>query len=136
MTTPSPATLATSLRTHLAGTLRAEQTGTAVVLGGWVHRSRDLGGQVFLDLRDRGGVVQCSFNPQWTPSEVIAAAAAVGIESVVMIEGTVAPRPAEMRNPEMVTGAIEVRATAIRVVGPAVTPALPVAPIKEGKLPA
>ena len=136
MTTPTAAALATTLRTHLAGTLRASDVGTAVVLGGWVHRSRDLGGQVFLDLRDRGGVVQCSFNPNWTAPETIAAAAAIGTESVVMIEGTVAPRPAEMLNPDMTTGAIEVRATAIRVVGPAVTPALPVAPIKDGKLPA
>ncbi|MGA1360090.1 MAG: aspartate--tRNA ligase [Gemmatimonadaceae bacterium] len=136
MTTPTAAALATTLRTHLAGTLRPSDVGASVVLGGWVHRSRDLGGQVFLDLRDRGGVVQCSFNPHWTAAETIAAAAAIGIESVVMIEGTVAPRPAEMLNPEMATGAIEVRATAIRVVGPAVTPALPVAPIKDGKLPA
>jgi aspartyl-tRNA synthetase len=136
VTTPPAAALATSLRTHLAGTLRTSDVGTSVVLGGWVHRSRDLGGQVFLDLRDRGGVVQCSFNPHWTAPETIAAAAAIGIECVVIVEGTVAPRPAEMLNAEMATGAIEVRATAIRVVGPAVTPALPVAPIKDGKLPA
>jgi aspartyl-tRNA synthetase len=101
-----------------------------------VHRSRDLGGLVFLDLRDREGVIQCSFDPAFTPEEVIAAAAAVGVESVVMVTGVVAERPRTMWNPEMGTGEVEVRATAIRVVGPAVTPAIPVAPIKDGKPPA
>ena len=111
----------------MCGALRASHAGTAVTLGGWVHKSRNLGGLVFLDLRDREGVVQVNFGPDWASAETIAAAAAVGVESVVMIEGTVAARPAEMRNAERTTGDIEVRATSIRVVGPAVTPALPVA---------
>jgi len=91
---------------------------------------------VFLHLRDREGIVQCSFNADWAPAEVVAAAAAVGIETVVLIDGIVTARPAEMRNPEMATGDIEVRATALRVVGPAVTPAIPVALSKEAKPPA
>jgi aspartyl-tRNA synthetase len=126
----------TTLRTHLGGTLRPAQVGTRVTLGGWVHRSRDLGGLVFIDLRDRAGLVQVSFDPKWADASQIAAAAAVGVESVVLIEGTVEARPAEMRNADLGTGEIEVRATSLRVVGPAETPAIPVSLAKDGKLPA
>ncbi len=136
MTSAITTPLATTLRSHFGGALRRAETGTKVVLGGWVHRSRDLGGLLFIDLRDREGLVQVSFNPHWTSPEVIAAATAIGVESVVLVEGVVAERPQNMRNPNMATGEIEVQATAIRVVGPAVTPAIPVALDKEGKLPA
>ena len=136
MTAPSAASLATTLRSHLGGALRRTDVGARVTLGGWVHRSRDLGGLVFIDLRDREGLVQVSFNPDWASASVITAAATIGVESVVLVEGTVAERPPEMRNAGLGTGEIEVRATAIRVVGPAVTPAIPVALGKEGKLPA
>jgi aspartyl-tRNA synthetase len=60
----APSPLATALRTHLAGALRPEHVGQAVRLGGWVHRARNLGGLVFLDLRDRAGLVQVSFDPR------------------------------------------------------------------------
>ena len=124
----------TSLRTGRAGALRAADAGSSVTLGGWVHRSRNLGGIVFLDLRDLDGVVQVSFGTDWASAEAIAAAAAVGVESVVLVEGTVVLRSAETRNPEMATGDVEVRATALRVVGPAVTPVIPVARGKGEKL--
>ena len=124
----------TSLRTALCGSLRAPDVGSHVRLGGWVHRSRNLGGLVFVDLRDRAGIVQVSFDPNRTAPEVCAAAAALGNETVVLIEGDVARRPDTMRNPEMVTGDIEVIATALRVVGPAGTPAIPVARGKGEKL--
>ena len=127
---------ATSQRTHRCGDLRAAHAGATVTLGGWVHRARDLGGLVFMDLRDRAGLVQVSFNPDWSSAAAIAEAAAVGVESVVVVEGVVEPRPADMRNPDLATGDIEVRATSIRVVGPAVTPAIPVARGKNDKLPA
>jgi len=122
------------MRSHLGGSLRRAHAGTAVRLGGWVHKSRDLGGLVFIDLRDREGLVQVSFNPEWTSAEVIAAAAAVGTESAVLVEGTVAPRPDGLRNADLPTGEIEVRATALRVVGPADTAPIPVALGKEAKL--
>ena len=128
--------LSTSIRSHLAGALRTGDAGTRVTLGGWVHRSRNLGGIVFLDLRDRGGLVQLSFGPAWAAPEVIAAAAAVGVESVVLIEGTVVARSAETRNADMDTGEIEVHAVSLRVLSPAVTPAIPVARGKGEKLPA
>ena len=101
--------------------------GHAVRLGGWVHRARDLGGLVFLDLRDRAGLVQVSFDPGTAGADVCALAASLGSETVVLIEGIVAERPAAMRNADMSTGAVEVRATALRIVGPAATPAIPVA---------
>lgn len=124
----------TTLRSHQSGSLTADNSGEHVSLAGWVHRSRNLGGIVFLDLRDRAGIVQVSFDPKWTPPEVIAAAAAVGQESVVRIEGTVARRPADMRNAEMKSGEIEVQGTALSVLGPALTPAIPVARGKGEKL--
>jgi len=136
VTATTAASLATSLRTHMGGALRRADVGATVTVGGWVHRSRDLGGQLFLALRDREGLLQCSFNPDWTAPAVIAAAAAVGVESVVLIEGTVHARPADQVNPEMATGEVEVRATGIRVVGPALTPAIPVATSKDTKPPA
>ena len=127
---------ATSLRTHACGVLRASDAGTTVTLGGWVHRVRDLGALVFIDLRDRTGIAQLSFDPGWCDVATITAAAAVGVESVVLVAGEVVLRPAERRNPEMDTGDVEVRARALRVVGPSVTPAIPVARGKADKLPA
>ncbi|HWJ21346.1 MAG TPA: amino acid--tRNA ligase-related protein, partial [Gemmatimonadaceae bacterium] len=126
--------LATAYRSTLAGALRAADVGTRVTLGGWVHRSRNLGGILFLDLRDRAGLVQVSFGPQHTSAAVIEAAAAVGVESVVTISGRVVARPADQRNPEMATGDVEVQADAITVVGPASTPVIPVARGKGEKL--
>jgi aspartyl-tRNA synthetase len=119
--------LATSLRSHPCGALRIEHVGQTVRLGGWVHRARDLGGLVFLDLRDRAGLVQVSFDPGSAGADVCARAASLGAETVVIVEGTVTERPQAMRNADMNTGAIEVRATSLRVVGPAQTPAIPVA---------
>jgi aspartyl-tRNA synthetase len=127
---------ATTLRTHMCGALRASDTGTRVRLGGWVHRTRNLGGLVFLDLRDRTGLVQVSFDPNRSPADAIATATAVGNESVVLVEGEVARRPEEMRNSDLATGEIEVIASSIRIVGPAATPAIPVARGKGEKLPA
>ena len=123
----APEHLKTSLRSHQAGALRREHAGKRVQLAGWVHRSRDLGGILFLDLRDRSGIVQVSFDPRFTPADQQAVAASVGIESVVLIEGEVVARPPDKQNAEMATGDVEVHATSIVVVGPATTPAIPVA---------
>ena len=123
----SASPLATSFRTHLAGALRGEHVGASVRLGGWVHRARDLGGLVFLDLRDRAGIVQVSFDPSTAGAELAARAASLGAETVVLIEGVVVERPVAMRNADMATGAVEVRATSLKIVGPAETPVIPVA---------
>ncbi len=116
---------ATTMRTHLCGELRAAHQGTRVRLGGWVHRRRDLGGLVFIDLRDRAGIVQVAFAPD--AGDAYQAASALTPETVILVEGEVAPRPAGQANAEMPTGAIEVRGLLVRVVGPAATPVIPVA---------
>ena len=128
--------LATSYRSHLSGSLRLEDVGAVVRLAGWVHRARDLGGLVFVDLRDRAGIVQVSFDPSLAGEELAARAASLGAETVVLIEGEVVARPQTMRNPDMATGDVEVRANTLRVVGPAETPAIPVARGKSEQLPA
>jgi aspartyl-tRNA synthetase len=122
------------MRTGRAGALRSSDAGARVTLGGWVHRSRNLGGIVFIDLRDLDGIAQVSFGTDWATAEAIAAAAAVSVESVVIVEGTVVLRSADTKNPEMQTGEVEVHATSIRVVGPATTPAIPVARGRGEKL--
>ena len=119
--------LATSLRTHPCGALRPEHVGQTVRIAGWVHRRRDLGGLIFVDLRDRAGLVQVCFDPATADADASAVAAGLGSETVVLIEGIVTERPAAMRNAEMATGDVEVRATSLRIVGPATTPAIPVA---------
>jgi aspartyl-tRNA synthetase len=135
-TTAHQSRFATARRTHLAGELRASHAGSAVRLGGWVHRSRNLGGIVFIDLRDRAGLIQVSFDTRWASAEVIERAAKVGLETVIIVEGELAARPPEMRNPEMETGEVEVHARDFQIVGPAETPAIPVARGKGEKLPA
>ncbi|HEU4995908.1 MAG TPA: aspartate--tRNA ligase [Gemmatimonadaceae bacterium] len=127
---------ATELRTHMCGSLRAAHAATRVRLGGWVHRTRNLGGLVFLDLRDRSGIVQVSFDPNRSPADAVALAATLGNETVVLVEGEVALRPDTMRNSDMLTGDVEINATSLRIVGPAETPAIPVARARNEKLPA
>lgn len=121
------------MRTHRCGALRRSHAGAHVKLGGWVHRTRDLGGLVFLDLRDRDGIVQVSFDPAIAGAS-IATAQSLTPETVVLVEGTVVERPAEGRNPELATGDVEVKATHVLVVGAATIPAIPVARAKGDKL--
>jgi len=130
----SESALATTFRTHLCGALRDEHVGASVRLGGWVHRSRDLGGLVFFDLRDRAGLVQVSVDLSAATPEVASVASSLGAETVVLVEGLVARRPEAMRNTELSTGGVEVKATALRVVGPAETPVIPVARGKGDQL--
>jgi len=115
------------MRSHLAGGLDSTHIGLTVRLGGWVHRRRDLGGLVFIDLRDRAGLVQLSLSPEWTPPAVIERAQAVGAETVVLVTGTVVRRPVAARDEAMTSREVEVHVVDLVVVGPAVTPAIPVA---------
>ncbi len=116
------------MRTHTCGILRAEHVGTDVRLAGWVQRRRDLGGLIFLDLRDRSGIVQVVVNPE-DAVDAAAAAEAVRAEFVVGIEGRVERRPEGTVNPRLATGEIEVRARTIDVIAPALTP--PFAPAED-----
>jgi aspartyl-tRNA synthetase len=127
---------ATALRTHLAGTLSRADIGHRVRLGGWVHRRRDLGGLVFIDLRDRAGLVQLSCNPAWTPASVMERAAGLGAETVVLVTGTVEPRPEPSRDFRLTSREVDVHVTSLEIVGPAQTPAIPVARKEKEDLPA
>lgn len=95
------------LKSHSCGELRKENIGARVSLAGWVDRRRDHGGLIFIDLRDREGIVQVVFNPEVSKSchEV---ASQVRSEYVVMVSGEVAPRPTGTENPNLPTGDIEV----------------------------
>lgn len=109
------------LRSHRCGELRAKDAGKAVTLAGWVHRRRDHGGLIFLDLRDRWGLVQVVFNPALS-KEAHALAAEVRNEYVVRVAGQVQRRPAGQENPEMDTGEIEVVGDGIEILNEARTP--------------
>ncbi len=117
--------LRTSLRTHACGELRPEHAGAGVVLCGWVAHRRDHGGVIFLDLRDRRGVVQVVFHPQDAPDAYRAADAARG-EWVVRVEGEVRMRPEGTANPNLGTGQVEVMARGLEVLSEAETPPFPI----------
>ncbi|TVR07191.1 MAG: aspartate--tRNA ligase [Phormidium sp. GEM2.Bin31] len=102
------------MRTHYCGTVRKEDIGKTVTLCGWVDRRRDHGGVIFVDLRDRSGVVQIVGDPERTP-EAFQQADALRNEYVVRVSGTVYQRPDESLNPKLPTGEIEVYADRIEV---------------------
>jgi len=108
-------------RTHYAGSLREVHAGQEVVLEGWVNRRRDLGGLIFIDLRDREGVVQLVAHPQ---SPAYAVAERVRSEWVVRAKGLVRLRPEP--NPRLATGAVEVELASLEVLAEAKTPPFPV----------
>ena len=112
-----------------------QHVGQHVRLGGWVHRRRDLGGILFIDLRDRAGLVQVAVGPG-APDDVRRVAAGLAGETVIEVEGDVTARPANMKNPDLATGDVEVQATRLAVLGTAVTPPIPVARGKGEELPA
>ena len=130
-----PNVFATELRPGgLAGSLRSSDAGKEITVAGWVHRVRNLGGIVFIDLRDRAGLLQVSFNPDWAQSSVIADASGLGQEYVVQISGKVVSRPEEMRNADMPTGDVELQGKSLRILARADIPAIPVARGKGEKL--
>jgi len=112
-------------RTHTCGDLRQAHAGLQVTLTGWVHSRRDLGGVVFIDLRDRYGKTQVVFNPQTHPS-VHKVAGDLRSEYVISVSGTVSPRPAGMVNPSMPTGAVEVLAGELTLLAKAETTPFPI----------
>ncbi|MGA8942137.1 MAG: aspartate--tRNA ligase [Thermoactinomyces sp.] len=108
-------------RTHYASQCTKELAGKTIILNGWVQKRRDLGGLIFIDLRDRSGLVQVVFNPEISP-EAAAVAEQVRSEYVLAVEGTVVERAPENVNPKLKTGEIEVYGKAIHVFNPAKTP--------------
>lgn len=109
------------LKTHTCGELRTSHEGQTVTLAGWVNRRRDHGGLIFIDLRDRFGMVQLVADPESSP-EAHAALNPVRNEWVLQVEGKVRNRPKDMINPDMATGEIEVDVQRVQVLNPANTP--------------
>lgn len=110
-----------SHRSCYCGDLRAEDDGREVTLMGWVHRRRDHGGIIFVDLRDRAGIVQVAFNPE-IGKEAHAEAHRIRSEYVLALKGTVRKRPDGMENPELKTGSIEVMAKELTILNESATP--------------
>ncbi|QZZ19944.1 aspartate--tRNA ligase [Leptothermofonsia sichuanensis E412] len=102
------------MRTHYCGQLRAEHIGETVTLCGWVDRRRDHGGVIFIDLRDRSGIVQIVSDPERTPASY-SQAEALRNEYVVKISGRVSQRPEESLNPKLGTGEVEIYADQIEI---------------------
>ena len=103
-------------RSHTCAVLRPEHISQSVRLAGWVHRKRDHGSLLFIDLRDHYGVTQCVFTPN---SAAFAAAEAVRLESVISVSGTVIERTQENINPALPTGGIEVKVESLDVLSTA-----------------
>ncbi|EGL17325.1 MULTISPECIES: aspartate--tRNA ligase [unclassified Paenibacillus] len=109
------------LKTHHCGQLTKANIGETVILNGWVQRRRDLGGVLFIDLRDRSGLVQIVFNPDFS-GEALAIGDRARNEYVLAVKGTVVERDAETVNTNLQTGEIEVRITEIEIMNAAKNP--------------
>ncbi len=112
------------MRTHKCGELNKDNLGEAVELCGWVHRRRDHGGVIFIDLRDRAGLVQVVFNPE--AEDTFAIAESVRSEYVLRVEGIVRDRLEGTVNSNMATGEIEILVSYIEVLNEAETPPFPI----------
>ncbi|MDT0697963.1 aspartate--tRNA ligase [Staphylococcus chromogenes] len=110
-----------SQRTTYCGLITESYLGQEVTLKGWVHNRRDLGGLIFVDVRDREGVVQVVFNPDFS-KEALAIAERIRSEYVVEIKGTVTKRDEETVNPKIKTGQVEVQASEITIINKSETP--------------
>lgn len=101
------------MRTHYCGALNRSDIGQDVTLSGWVHKRRDLGGLIFIDMRDREGIVQVCFDPRF--QDALTQAAALRNEFCIRIQGEVIARPDNQVNKNMATGEVEVLAKALFV---------------------
>ena len=120
-TTPAAPSLATPYRTHTAGQLRASDAGSTARLAGWVHRRRDHGQLIFLDVRDRHGITQVVIDKTESPA-AHEQASRVRNEFVIMATGLVAARLPGTENAKLPTGAIELRAAELRILSESNTP--------------
>src|SRR5579864_3848079 len=111
-------------RTHTCGELRAKDAGARALLMGWVHRRRDLGGVIFIHLRDRDGVSQIVFHTE-AAQDVHAKAELLRSEYVVAVEGKVAPRTPDTVNPNLATGEVEIVAEKLWILNESRTPPFP-----------
>lgn len=102
-------------RTHHCNELRPAQIGQTVTLSGWVHSRRDLGGLIFIDVRDREGRTQTVFDPSALPRELFEQAAALRSECVISVTGKVRARPAGTQNSKIATGEVEIGVSSLEV---------------------
>ncbi len=109
-------------RTHTCGELTASHLKQTVTLSGWVHRRRDHGGLIFIDLRDRFGLTQLIFDPAIVSKETFEQASRLRSEWVISVKGTVIPRAEGMTNPKMLTGEIEIEVKELEILSQAKTP--------------
>ena len=114
--------MAHSMHTHTCGELRAENIGQTVTLTGWVWHRRDHGGLIFVDLRDRDGVTQVSFDPEHSGGTAFHAAETIRSEWPIKVTGTVRERPEGQDNEKLATGHIEVLVSELEVLNTSVTP--------------
>lgn len=119
--TPERGSIATSYRTHACGELRPDLAGEGVTVTGWVTAQRDHGGIIFIDLRDRWGVVQVAVDPSDEPMGIETAKAA-RLEDVLQITGIVRERPENAVNPDMPTGGCEIQASSVTELARTETP--------------
>ncbi|MBI2305498.1 MAG: aspartate--tRNA ligase [Chloroflexi bacterium] len=113
------------LKSHSCGELNPKQVGERVALAGWVHRRRDHGSLIFVDLRDREGIVQVVFNPAQFP-QALAVAREVRPEYVLAVKGRVMRRPPGTENPNLATGEVEVLAEECQILNTCPTPPFPI----------
>ncbi|MCA0986172.1 aspartate--tRNA ligase [Guptibacillus algicola] len=113
-------------RSHSCGNVRESQVGETVEVKGWVQKRRDLGGLIFIDFRDRSGIVQVVFNPK-VSKEALELAEKVRSEYVLAITGTVVERAKETVNPNLPTGAVEIHAEKLEILNAAKNPPIAVA---------
>ncbi|GAA0199185.1 aspartate--tRNA ligase [Kangiella japonica] len=116
--------MATEMRSHYCGELSKNEENQTVTLSGWIHRRRDLGGLIFLQLRDRSGVIQVVVDPDF--EELFSTAEQLRNEFVVQVKGQVRARPEEMINKNMASGDIEVLAQELEILNRAKPPAIPI----------
>jgi aspartyl-tRNA synthetase len=109
-------------KTHTCGELRQSHIGQTLSLAGWVHRRRDHGGVIFIDLRDRFGLTQIVINPENVSADVFKRGESLRSEFVVQVTGLVHARPEGMANPKMATGEVEVMVSQLEILNPAKTP--------------
>jgi aspartyl-tRNA synthetase len=110
-----------SMRTHYCGSLTKDQVGEKVKVTGWVQRRRDHGGLIFLDLRDRTGILQVVFDYE-DNKDFFSNVERVRPEYVIMVEGTILAREKDAVNPSLVTGEIELKAAHLTILNPSITP--------------
>lgn len=112
----------TSMRTMLCGNVQSHDIGTKIVLCGWVAKRRNLGGLLFIDLRDKSGIVQLALDPATADANLYSAAEALRPEWPIMVEGIVRARPKDMVRANMPTGAVEIEVSALTVLNTSETP--------------